>query len=122
MDLKKATPHDELIAELLDSTVPKTEREHAAAREIEELRKAVAVKDDAVRSVLCHIRSHGRTGMDVAGIVGDLQAALSSTPSGMVCVSAEDIKNNRAKLHAAFATADLGIDLRLALRADRRRR
>lgn len=36
---KAATPHNELIAQLLDSRVPKTEREHAAAREIERLRK-----------------------------------------------------------------------------------
>ena len=35
---KQARQHDELIAELLDSRVPKTEREHAAAREIERLR------------------------------------------------------------------------------------
>lgn len=37
---KQARRHDELIAELLDSCVPKTEREHAAAREIERLRSA----------------------------------------------------------------------------------
>lgn len=35
---KQATPHSQLIAELLDSRVPKTEREHAAVREIERLR------------------------------------------------------------------------------------
>ena len=35
---KQARQHDELIAELLDSRVPKTEREHAATREIERLR------------------------------------------------------------------------------------
>lgn len=35
---KQARRHDELIAELLDSRAPKTEREHAAAREIERLR------------------------------------------------------------------------------------
>ena len=36
---KQARPHDELIAELLDSRRLKTEREHAAAREIERLRE-----------------------------------------------------------------------------------
>jgi len=36
---KAATPHNELIAQLLDSRVPKSEREHAAAREIERLRE-----------------------------------------------------------------------------------
>lgn len=35
---KQATPHETLIAQLLDSRVPKTEREHAAAREIQRLR------------------------------------------------------------------------------------
>lgn len=38
---KAATPHNELIAQLLDSRLPKTEREHAAAREIEALRAEV---------------------------------------------------------------------------------
>lgn len=40
-ECKQARSHDELIAELLDSRVPKTEREHAAAREIEALRAKV---------------------------------------------------------------------------------
>ena len=39
---KQARPHDELIRELLDSRIPKSEREHAAAREIERLREALA--------------------------------------------------------------------------------
>ncbi len=38
---KQATPHALLINELLDSRVPKTEREHAAAREIESIRAAL---------------------------------------------------------------------------------
>ena len=38
-DAKQARPHCELIVELLDSRQPKTEREHAAAREIEQLRQ-----------------------------------------------------------------------------------
>jgi len=39
---KRASPHDELIAELLDSRVPKTEREHAAAREIKKNQDRIA--------------------------------------------------------------------------------
>ncbi len=39
---KRATPHEELIAELMDSTKPKTEREHAAAREIEKNESRIA--------------------------------------------------------------------------------
>jgi len=37
----KATPHKQLIDELMDCRIPKTEREHAAAREIERLRQAI---------------------------------------------------------------------------------
>jgi hypothetical protein len=37
-ECKQARPHSELIAEMLDSRIPKTEREHAAVREIERLR------------------------------------------------------------------------------------
>jgi len=36
-----ATPHKQLIDELMDSRIPKSEREHAAAREIEKLRKVI---------------------------------------------------------------------------------
>ena len=36
-----ATPHKELIEQLMDSRIPKTEREHAARREIEMLREAL---------------------------------------------------------------------------------
>ena len=38
----QATPHDQLIAELLDCTIPKNEREHAAAREIEKNQDRIA--------------------------------------------------------------------------------
>lgn len=38
----KSTPHKQLIDELLDSRIAKTEREHAAAREIEKLRDRLA--------------------------------------------------------------------------------
>jgi hypothetical protein len=36
-EAKAATPHHDLIAELLNPNIPKTEREHAASREIERL-------------------------------------------------------------------------------------
>ena len=38
---KQATPHDKLIAKLLDPRISKTKLEHAAAREIERLRAAL---------------------------------------------------------------------------------
>jgi hypothetical protein len=40
-EAKQATPHSVLIEQLMDSRVPKTEREHAARREIEMLREAL---------------------------------------------------------------------------------
>jgi len=40
-ETKQATPHSVLIEQLMDSRVPKTEREHAARREIEMLRDAL---------------------------------------------------------------------------------
>ena len=62
-DAKQARPHCELIAELLDSRQPKTEREHAAAREIERLRSNLAALEDEktayandLQSVLTTIR------------------------------------------------------------------
>ena len=39
---KQATPHEQLIDELLDSRIPKTDREHAAAREIEKNQDRIA--------------------------------------------------------------------------------
>jgi hypothetical protein len=41
IEAKQATPHNTLIGELMDSRIPKTDREHAAAREIERLRQAI---------------------------------------------------------------------------------
>ena len=38
---KTSTPHAELIAELMNPNNPKNEREHAAVREIERLRKSL---------------------------------------------------------------------------------
>ena len=37
----QATPHEQLLRELHDSSIPKTEREHAAARELAAILKRV---------------------------------------------------------------------------------
>jgi len=42
MNEAQATPHAELIADLMNPNNPKNEREHAAVREIERLREALA--------------------------------------------------------------------------------
>lgn len=47
---KQAIPHATLIAELLDSRVPKTEREHAAAREIEKLKASLSDERELIAS------------------------------------------------------------------------
>jgi hypothetical protein len=48
---KQATPHNKLIDEIMDCRVPKTEREHAAAREIEMLREALRLPLQSYESV-----------------------------------------------------------------------
>jgi hypothetical protein len=58
VEQKAARPHDELICELLDSRIPKNEREHAAAREIERLRAEVSTAHSAVHY---HIAEHAKT-------------------------------------------------------------
>ena len=59
---KQARPHDELIRELLDSRLPKSEREHAAAREIERLREKVAsLQQQYDEKTACTIEHRGST-------------------------------------------------------------
>ena len=51
-DAKQATPHHILIGDLLDANIPKNEREHAAAMEIERLRRRIEeleVERDALK-------------------------------------------------------------------------
>ncbi len=48
---KQATPHGVLIEQIMDCRVPKNEREHAAAREIERLRKCIAEADEAFEQI-----------------------------------------------------------------------
>ena len=55
MNAVNATPHAELIAELMNPNNPKNEREHAAVREIERLREvqqAVNAADTAIVQIL----------------------------------------------------------------------
>ena len=50
IEAMKATPHKQLIDELMDSRIPKTEREHAAARGIERLRHAIEAAEKKERA------------------------------------------------------------------------
>lgn len=50
-DCRQATPHADLISELMDSRRAKSEREHAAAREIESLRARVAELEEHIAHV-----------------------------------------------------------------------
>lgn len=56
-DAKQARPHCELIAELLDSRQPKTEREHAAVREIERLTTVLADRERYWKHVIRNYES-----------------------------------------------------------------
>lgn len=60
---QQATPREQLLKELMDSRVSKTEREHAAAREIERLRadrgvEAVTQDWDEVEALRESLREH----------------------------------------------------------------
>ena len=48
---KQARPHDELVAEILDSRRLKTEREHAASREIDRLRQLLRAEGTHLENV-----------------------------------------------------------------------
>lgn len=50
-ECKKAQSHQELIMELKDSCLPKTEREHAAVREIERLEQRLYVAMDLLQQI-----------------------------------------------------------------------
>jgi len=85
---KAATPHNELIAQLLDSRVPKSEREHAAAREIERLRAEVErwkgqhMRDSAELRRLCQHRDEYKARAErLAEALRELVAVFSE--SGM---------------------------------------
>ena len=54
-EAKQATPHATLLAELLDSRIPKSEREHAAAREVERLTAALRHEADCVDAAKAEI-------------------------------------------------------------------
>ena len=47
----QATPHQTLLEQIEDCRVPKNEREHAAAREIERLRDALAAQNAEIESL-----------------------------------------------------------------------
>ena len=87
-----ATPHTELIAELINPNNPKNEREHAAVREIERLQEAHPVKDleDIDINITWNensMRDFGKDELNFArAILGKAQAYLkgfdeASTPS-----------------------------------------
>lgn len=62
VEQKAARPHNELIRELLDSRIPKSEREHAAAREIERLREKVdCLQQQYDERTACTIEHRGST-------------------------------------------------------------
>ena len=64
MNEVNATPHAELIADLMNPNNPKNDREHAAVREIERLREALApcpTCEALARTVMLDQTSHDTT-------------------------------------------------------------
>ena len=45
-EAKQATPHADLIAELMNPNIPKNEREHAAVRELEAVMQAITAPEN----------------------------------------------------------------------------
>ena len=76
-DMKQATPHEQLIGELLDSTIPKTEREHAAAREIERLQELLAFALEKLKR-----RQNFHSGSDNVLVFRDVQDLIDDNRHG----------------------------------------
>lgn len=72
---KQARPHDELIHELLDSRIPKSEREHAAAREIERLREEVKELRETLEA-LEPLEMLGETANDIVWGLDKIRASV----------------------------------------------
>lgn len=91
-DAKQARPHCELIAELLDSRQPKTEREHAAVREIERLRHDIerhiaiaseyATECERLRAELAELRRFRKAIMDYDSNLYDALADSDAARKG----------------------------------------
>ena len=89
---KQARPHDELICELLDSRRPKTEREHAAVREIERLRHDIerhveiacelATECERLRAELAELRRFRKAIMDYDSNLYDALADSDAARKG----------------------------------------
>ena len=68
----QATPHDALIAQIMDSRVPKTEREWAAAREIERLRSELRRLTDIVERIAVEADGSTPDTSNARALLGDL--------------------------------------------------
>jgi hypothetical protein len=55
--VKAATPHAELIAQLMNPNFPKNEREHAAVQEIESLHKILITRAEQIVGLQDEIRN-----------------------------------------------------------------
>lgn len=88
---QQATPREQLLKELMDSRVPKTEREHAAAREIGDLRAALAEDRDAEPgNTLDHIAGANKMvdqSEDALGMVATSQESRQVEPVGYFSIN-----------------------------------
>lgn len=72
----KSRPHAELIAEIMDSRIPKNEREHAACREIERQRGESLVLADIIRDCDAVLATIEPENDDEAERLADLRRAI----------------------------------------------
>jgi hypothetical protein len=82
MNEVNATPHTELLAELMNPNNPKNEREHAAVREIERLREVLAQPEQnvfkaAYIEAMIASNEAGFAGMTAAETIRELSRMVS---------------------------------------------
>ena len=126
-DAKQARPHCELIAELLDSRQPKTEREHAAVREIERLRHDIerhiaiasehATECERLRAELAACREDAENWRMMRRQLGDLIDAAEAGERSVIgacatyiAVCANDVGADNAKFDMDGVTDSAGTE------------
>jgi hypothetical protein len=96
---QQATPREQLMKELMDSRVPKTEREHAAVREIERLRAALADTQDwsELEALRESLREHmAEIHRLRAALAEDAMQRLTDVQQEMVGPSIKETRHHRA--------------------------
>ena len=96
---QRATPPEQLLAELMDSRIPKNEREHFAARHIADLERQLQERIDAPANLLARV-VHAESRAEAA------ELANSATAIHVVHVTAE-LERHKAFKRAVMAAAEV---------------